>query len=150
VIDGHLIPKGTLFSVSAYAIGHNEEYFPDSYTFKPERWLETGTTSSERQVAAKRMHDAFAVFSTGSRSCAGKPLAYMEMSLVLAKTLWYFDFEAAPGKLGETGGGKPGGPPGRERPEEFQLYDIFTSKHDGPYLMFRPRGELYKDLEADT
>ncbi|KAI3325418.1 cytochrome P450 [Xylariaceae sp. AK1471] len=147
VIDGHVIPKGTLFGVSAYAIHHNEEYFPDAYSFKPERWLDADT-SPEQQAAAKRMHNAFAVFSIGSRSCAGKPLAYMEMSLVLAKTLWYFDFEAASGKLGEVGAGKPGGPPGRNRPGEFQLDDIFTSRHDGPYLIFRPRGELYRDLEA--
>ncbi|KAI0453471.1 cytochrome P450 [Xylaria acuta] len=146
VIDGHVVPKGTLMGVSIYAIHHNEEYFPDSFAFKPERWLAAGTSSSEEEAAAKRMHDAFAAFSTGSRSCAGKPLAYMESSLVLAKTLWYFDFESAPGKLGEVGGGNPDGPPGRSRLDEYQLGDIFTASHDGPYLMFRPRGEHWRDF----
>ncbi|RYC57327.1 hypothetical protein CHU98_g8890 [Xylaria longipes] len=147
VIDGHLVPKGTLMGVSAYAIHHNEEYFPDSFTFKPERWLAAGT-SSEEDAAAKRMHDAFAAFSTGSRACAGKALAYMESTLVLAKTLWYFDFKSAPGNLGEVGGGKPGSPPGRSRPDEYQLEDIFTATHDGPYLMFQARGEQCRDLEG--
>ncbi|KAI1744957.1 cytochrome P450 [Xylaria scruposa] len=147
VIDGHVIPRGTLMGVSTYAIHHNEEYFPDSFAFKPERWLATGT-SSEEEAASKRMHDAFAVFSTGSRSCAGKALAYMESSLVLAKTLWYFDFESVPGELGDVGGGKLGGPPGRSRPDEYQLGDIFTASHDGPYLVFRARGEQWRDLEG--
>jgi hypothetical protein len=95
----------------------------------------------------KSVHDAFAAFSTGSRSCAGKPMAYLESSLILAKTLWYFDFEAATGRLGEVGGGNADGIPGRARPGEFQLEDIFTTMHDGPYLSFSPRGELWKDLE---
>ncbi|KAI0468148.1 cytochrome P450 [Xylaria cf. heliscus] len=149
VIDGHVIPKGTLMGVSTYAIHHNEEYFPDSFAFRPERWLATGTSPDE-QAAAKRMHDAFAVFSTGSRSCAGKSLAYMQSTLVLAKTLWYFDFESAPGKLGEVGGGRLGGPSGRRRPDEYQLEDIFAASHDGPYLKFRTRGEQWRDPEGAT
>lgn len=66
--------------------------------------------------------------------------------MVIAKTLWYFDFEPAPGKLGEVGAGKTEGSLGRTRPDEFQLEDIFTSSHDGPYLMFRPRGEFWREL----
>ncbi|KAI1482304.1 cytochrome P450 [Daldinia eschscholtzii] len=141
VIDGHVIPKGTLFGVSAYAIHHNEAYFPDPFKFKPERWLEGHTPAS------KLAHDAFAAFSVGSRSCPGKSMAYLESSLVLANTLWYFDFEAAPGDLAGIGGGKEGGPSGRTRSGEFQLEDIFTAKHDGPYLVFRSRGEHWKDFE---
>ncbi|KAI0096736.1 cytochrome P450 [Nemania sp. FL0031] len=160
VVDGHVVPKGTLFGVSAYALHHNEAYFPDSFAFKPERWLSPLTSPSksgeekekeqekENNMAAKQAHDAFAAFSTGARSCAGKALAYLESSLVLAKTLWYFDFEAAPGKLGEVGGGKADGAPGRRRRGEFQLQDIFTSRHDGPYLVFRPRGELWREFEG--
>ncbi|KAG4222612.1 hypothetical protein PC116_g28914, partial [Phytophthora cactorum] len=75
VIDGHVIPKGTLFGVSAYAIHHNEAYFPDPFKFKPERWLEGHTPAS------KLAHAAFAAFSVGSRSCPGKPMAYLESSL---------------------------------------------------------------------
>ncbi|KAI0902840.1 cytochrome P450 [Ustulina deusta] len=135
VINGHVIPKGTLFGVSSYALHHNEAFFPDSFAYKPERWLEPRTPGK------KSAYDAFAAFSTGPRSCAGKTMAYLESSLILAKTLWYFDFEAAPSTLGEIGAAK-----GRERAGEFHLEDIFTTRHDGPYLVFRPRGELWKDL----
>ncbi|XXG96064.1 hypothetical protein Hte_002341 [Hypoxylon texense] len=149
IIDGHVIPPGTLFGVSSYAIHHNEEYFPDSYAFKPDRWLESGV-SSEQRAAAKRMYDAFAVFSVGSRSCAGKPLAYAEISIVLAKTMWYFDFEAAKGDIGEVGGGKTDGPAGRGRPGEFQLEDIFTTRHDGPFLVFHPREKEWRGFEVTS
>ncbi|CAJ2503754.1 Uu.00g111480.m01.CDS01 [Anthostomella pinea] len=144
VIDGHVVPKGTIFGVSSYAIHHNEAYFPDPFAFKPERWLE------EHPAGAKHLSNAFAAFSVGARGCAGKAMAYLELRLVLARTLWYFGFEAASGSLGEVGGGRAGGPSGRERPGEFQVEDIFTARHDGPYLVFHPRGELWKELESPS
>lgn len=73
-------------------------------------------------------------------------MAYLEASLVVAKTLWFLDFEPAPGKSGELGAGAPGKVAGRERPEEFQLYDIFSATHNGPNLVFRHRGEFWKAL----
>ncbi|OTB05051.1 hypothetical protein M426DRAFT_57542 [Hypoxylon sp. CI-4A] len=135
VIDGHLIPPGTQIGVCTYAIHHNEEYFPEPFVFKPERW----TTD----ITAGRPSPAFAPFSLGPRSCAGKSLAYQEISITVAKILWYFDFERPAGNLGNIGAGKPGG---RGVPEEFRLYDILTSTHNGPVLSFRTRGELWKEL----
>jgi hypothetical protein len=72
----------------------------------------------------------------------------MEASLVLAKTVWYFDFDRCPDtKLDQVGGGNAGSTIGRERVDEFQLYDKFIAGHDGPYLRFKPRDNLWKDLE---
>ncbi|KAI1074441.1 cytochrome P450 [Whalleya microplaca] len=140
IIDGHAIPRGTHFGVNIYALHHNEEYFPDSFSYKPERWINaTGDLVP---------HEAFAAFLVGSRGCAGKAMAYLEASLVLAKTLWYFDFEAAPGKLGEIGMGNKADKNGRDREGEFQIFDIFTATGDGPYLCFHPRGEHWRDLNA--
>jgi hypothetical protein len=95
------------------------------------------------------MNDAFAAFSIGYRGCAGKAMAYLESSLAVAKTLWYFDFETVLGELGEIGAGKIGDTTGRDRPGEFQLYDIFASDHDGPNLLFRPRGDYWKELAKE-
>lgn len=86
------------------------------------------------------MRDTFVPFSLDPRSCAGKGMAYLETSLVIAKILWYFDFEAASVRLGEVGAGKHGMPGGRGRVDEYQLYDVFVSNHDGPYLVFHQRG----------
>ncbi|OTA98517.1 hypothetical protein M426DRAFT_258565, partial [Hypoxylon sp. CI-4A] len=137
VVDGHVIPRGTKVGVNIYSLHHNEEYFPNPFMYDPDRWLITGD-SDEMVTQRKVMHDAFTPFSVGSRGCAGKPTAYLELSLSLAKILWYYDFETAPGKLGQVGVSHEG---------DFQLYDIFTSSHDGPYLVFRPREAFTEDFD---
>ncbi|KAI0389029.1 cytochrome P450 [Xylariaceae sp. FL0594] len=133
-IDGQVIPPNTQVGVNIYALHHNEKYFPDPFTFKPERWLPSETSAAERE----RMNEAFTPFSIGYRGCAGKPMAYLETSLVIAKTLWHFDFELAPGELGKVGEGVAGRTDGRGRPDEYQLYDVIAGQHDGPYLVFKP------------
>ncbi|TVY84466.1 Cytochrome P450 monooxygenase apf7 [Lachnellula suecica] len=141
VVDGHVIPPGTSLGVNIYSLHHNEDYFPDAFTFRPERWM------TADQAALHRMNSAFNAFSTGPRGCAGKSMAYLEAGMVIAKTLWYFDFETAPGPAGAVGAGRQGKGMGREREGEFQLYDGFTSSHDGPNLVFHTRGDYWKDLE---
>ncbi|ORY58509.1 cytochrome P450 [Pseudomassariella vexata] len=140
IIDGHVIPQGTQFGVNIYTLHHNPEYFPEPYIFRPERWLEGD------EAEKKRRNDAFAAFSIGYRGCAGKAMAYLESSLAVAKTLWYFDFERAAGPEGELGAGKEGDLKGRHRTGEFQLYDIFASDHEGPNLVFKTRGDHWKEL----
>lgn len=140
VIDGHVIKPGTQIGVCTYAIHHNEEYFPDPFSFKPERWMADDATA--------RYNQAFVPFSLGPRSCAGKTLAHLEVGLTMAKTLWYFDFEGPAGKPGDIGGGKIGRSGGRGRPDEFQIYDIFASTFEGPNLTFRPRRDAYEELRA--
>ncbi|KAI0451239.1 cytochrome P450 [Xylaria acuta] len=144
IIDGHVIPRGTQVAVSIYSLHHNTEYFPDPFRFRPERWLED-TVDSE--AAKKAMSDAFAPFLVGSRSCAGKAMAYLEVSLTLAKTLWYIDFEAAAGDSGNLGSEAPARSGGRNRVDEFQLYDRFSAHHQGPNLVFHPRGNFYNELD---
>ncbi|OTB09488.1 hypothetical protein M426DRAFT_316033 [Hypoxylon sp. CI-4A] len=136
VVDGHVIPRGIIVGVNIYSLHHNEEYFPDSFTYRPERWLEVSDPEARR-----RMREAFMPFSVGPRGCAGKSMAYLETGLVIAKAMWYFDFEIAPRGLGNIGTGHAGLGPGREREQEFQLYDVFSAMHDGPYLTFKPRGD---------
>jgi cytochrome P450 len=138
LIDGHPIPEGTIFGVNIYSLHHNEEYFPDPYTFKPERWLPEGSSDEQRRV----MNSAFASFMIGARGCAGKSMAYLEIGATIAKTLFYFDFEQAPGKLGDLGSRSiPAHLTKGEKRDEFAVEDIFTANHDGPYLTFRPRLE---------
>lgn len=138
VIDGHVVPKGTAIGINICALHHNEEYFPDPFSYEPERWL--------GDQGALIHHDAFAAFLAGPRGCAGKAMAYLEASIVLAKMIWYFDFERAQGTLGTVGAGKRGDRHGRHRTNEYQIYDIFTAKCDGPYLTFRPREQQIQDL----
>ncbi|KAI0017200.1 cytochrome P450 [Xylariomycetidae sp. FL0641] len=128
VVDGHPVPRGTLVGVNTYSLHHDAAAFPEPYAFRPERWLGGG------HEAPPPTH-AFAAFSAGYRGCAGKAMAYLESSLVVAKTLWYFDFEAAGGD--DAASGENG---------EFRTQDVFISMHDGPHLLFRPREQALQDL----
>ncbi|RYP01507.1 hypothetical protein DL764_006202 [Monosporascus ibericus] len=133
LVDGHVIPPGTQVGVNAYAIHHNKEYFQEPFEFKPERWF------PESAESRRTNKNAFVPFSVGARGRAGKAMAYLEAGLVIAKALWYFDFEKAPGEIGRIGGAKG-------RPDEYHLRDIVVSVHDGPYLTFRPRSNSVKEL----
>jgi cytochrome P450 len=137
VIDGHVIPPGVEFGVHTFSLHHNEDIFPDAFAFRPERWIKSETPPEEMKV----MQEAFNPFSVGARSCAGKAMAYLESTVVMAKIFWYFDFEAVPGKLGQLGAGGPGMGLGREKADEFQIYDGGTAIRDGPNLILVPRKE---------
>lgn len=145
VVDGHVIQPGTQIGVNTYAIHHNEEYFTNPYDFIPERWLASETPKQQLKV----MRDGFAPFSIGSRGCTGKPMAYLETSLIMAKTIWCFDFELPEGLLGKVGGGRPGNNNGRHLPNEYQIYDVLSAAHDGPCLLFRPREGVEDELAID-
>ncbi|KAG8425884.1 hypothetical protein J3459_008674 [Metarhizium acridum] len=123
VVDGHVIPRGVHVGVNTYSLLHNDEYFPEPFVFKPERWLDAASGQANK--------DAFAPFSLGARGCLGKSVAYMGTSLVIAKTLWHFDFEEC-----SVGGGVQQGRSG----DEFRIRDMFSAVHDGPYLTFREVG----------
>jgi hypothetical protein len=130
---------------------HNEEYFPEPFKFRPERWLgpEDGTSGGvEEEQARAAMRAAFAPFAPGDTGCLGKAIAYHETSLVLAKTLWYFDFEKASGEAGKLGEGRPGRTDGRDKVDEYQLFDLAVADHDGPNLLFIARGEYWKELNG--
>jgi cytochrome P450 len=63
-------------------------HMPDA--FIPERWLPTATNDPSSPFY-KDHRDAVQPFSVGPRSCLGKPLAYNEMRVILARLLWNFD-----------------------------------------------------------
>lgn len=150
IVDGRIIPRGTSVGISPYALLHNEEYFPDPFSYTPERWLDLDPREEETEAektARANMRKAFIPFLVGDRGCAGKTMAYTEASLTLARSLWFFDFEKAPGEKGEIGGGNAGKWKGRGRPDEYQLGDIIVTSHEGPNLVFKKRGDHCKELE---
>jgi len=122
-IDGHSIPAGVEVGVSAYSLHHNSSHFPDSFEYRPERFLD---------VEAEDTLKSFAPFSTGPRACIGRNLAYMEMMIVLARMLLLFDMK----KVDSLGEGGKGEGVGRERKEEYQVRDIFVCKKEGPVVEF--------------
>ena len=150
-VDGELLPQGTIVGTPHYAIHHNPAYFAEPFRFVPERWLvqdggAEGKEAEEEKAAAAAARvalaqSAFCPFSIGPRGCIGKGLAYVEMSIALARLLFMYDLRAARGATNGEGGG-PGAEWGREKVGEFQLRDTFTSLKDGPVVEFRRRSGL--------
>ncbi|ORY03149.1 isotrichodermin C-15 hydroxylase [Clohesyomyces aquaticus] len=87
---GEYLPEGTRIGSRTFAINRSPDYFYESDTFVPERWLPL----SERP---KQYHNdqltASRPFSVGFHSCMGKSLAWVELRLVLCRLLWAFDLD---------------------------------------------------------
>ncbi|KAK7948857.1 uncharacterized protein PG986_009743 [Apiospora aurea] len=91
VVDGDIIPPGTLAGVGTYSLMHNPEYFPEPFSFRAQRWLDEAVEEEDPKAKEARaiMRRAFIPFSLGDRGCAGKALAYSEMSPTVTKTLCF-------------------------------------------------------------
>ncbi|XP_077983279.1 cytochrome P450 2U1-like [Glandiceps talaboti] len=81
----YFIPKGTLVMASFWSVHHDEKYWKEPYTFRPERFLDDNGNVVNR--------DAFLPFSAGPRSCLGKQLAKMIIFLVFVNVLRKFNLE---------------------------------------------------------
>jgi cytochrome P450 len=133
-IEGHHIPAGIDVGVPIYAIHHSPACFPRPFDYLPERWL--------HDPAANPLHSrlpdaqaAFNPFSIGPRGCIGKGLAYVELTVTIARVLYSFDMRLAPGT--DLGAGREDLEPGRNMSSEYQIMDVFASKKEGPILQVR-------------
>lgn len=138
MVDNEYIPKGMEAGTCIYSIHHNPDIYPEPFSFRPERWLLNDESSAPFRGSASPQA-AFTPFSIGSRSCIGKGLAYVELSLTMAKILWDFDFQLTEGAHARVGEGDPRAEYGRHRVDEFQMYDHVTATKSGPYVQFRRR-----------
>ena len=84
---------GAVISLSYYSMGRSEEIWgKDAHEFNPERFLENREPSSFM----------FPAFHAGPRVCLGKPLAFMNMKLVLSMLLTSgLDFKDRDGHSGK-------------------------------------------------
>lgn len=141
-IDGEFIPEGIVVGTPHYTIHHNAAYYPEPFTYRPERWIAGshkdpagGVAVSEGDVATAQ--SAFCPFSVGPRGCIGKGLAYTELSTTIARVLFMYDLRKSAGF--DPAEGNPSLEWGRQRVGEYQLIDQFTSLKDGPMIEFRKR-----------
>ena len=135
-IEEQYLPKGTDVGVSLYCLHHNEEIFTNAFQFKPERWIideKAGVTPE----SIATYESAFVPFSIGVRGCPGKNLAYLELSIVMAKVLFLSDVRAVEGD--DLGAGKADLIWGRRDESHFQTRDVFVSAREGPTVQFKLR-----------
>ncbi|TGJ85578.1 hypothetical protein E0Z10_g3226 [Xylaria hypoxylon] len=83
-----VIPKGTVISMGIYDVSHDETIFPDSFEYRPERWLGNPRSPDGRQLTRYMV-----AFGRGTRSCVGIQLAYAELYIGLATLFRRFSFE---------------------------------------------------------
>ncbi|KAL4866207.1 hypothetical protein BDV12DRAFT_173276 [Aspergillus spectabilis] len=83
-----VIPARTPISMTIPFLNHDEEIFPDSKSFVPERWLDSPKTKN-----GSPLERYFVGFGKGTRSCLGINLAWCELYLVFASFFRFFAFE---------------------------------------------------------
>ncbi|KAL1616073.1 hypothetical protein SLS56_011554 [Neofusicoccum ribis] len=85
VVDGKVVPPGTLVGMSAYTMHYDPGIWgSDAKSFNPARWLGPD---------AKHLETHICTFSKGSRQCIGINVAYAEITITLAHLFRKFKME---------------------------------------------------------
>lgn len=89
ILNGDYVPAGTIVAIPIYAASRSPRNWAEPTSFIPERWLgEDARFNNDKRHASQP-------FSFGPRNCIGRNLAYVEMKLIIARLVWYFDIENA-------------------------------------------------------
>ncbi|KAG4255729.1 hypothetical protein FPRO03_04677 [Fusarium proliferatum] len=85
VIDGKVVPPGTVVGMSAYTMNTDPQIWgQDAHSFNPARWLGPN---------AKELETHMCTFSKGARQCIGINVAYAEATIALAHFFYNFKME---------------------------------------------------------
>ena len=79
-VDGIFVPEGTQIGTDCYCLQHNESFFSNPFAYRPGCWV-VDENSGVSAVEVARAESAFSPFSTGTRACVGKNLAYIELAI---------------------------------------------------------------------
>ncbi|RDX48972.1 cytochrome P450 [Lentinus brumalis] len=102
LIDGTVIPKGTIVGVPTFAIHHDKEKYPDSHTFDPFRFARLRAqdgNETKHQLSTTALD--WVGFGHGRQSCPGRFFAASELRAVLAYIVMNYDLKL------EGGGPRP-------------------------------------------
>ncbi|MCJ1316346.1 hypothetical protein MMC15_001667 [Xylographa vitiligo] len=93
-VCGYFLPENTHVTVNPSALAFNDKNFARSTSFLPDRYLPDSLRPIEFAADQRSNQQPFGL---GPRNCIGKAMAWAEMRVVLAKMVWTFDLEPAPG-----------------------------------------------------
>ena len=127
------LPAGVIVGTCIYSIQHHADYVVEPFTYDPSRWLKEGH-AQDREA----LQSVFNPFSLGNRSCMGKPLVYMELSIAVARLVFEYDMRLAADQKVDTEVAEDI-KKGRRRADEYQVQDWFLSNNFGPHAEFRVR-----------
>ncbi|KAI9686867.1 MAG: hypothetical protein M1822_002620 [Bathelium mastoideum] len=149
-IGEDFFPAGTDVGVPHYSVHHNPEIFKNPYKFDPERWRAQPTEPGAR-ADLRALQSAFCAFSQGPRDCIGKRMAYMEMTIVLARLVWLYEMRLA-SSAGDGSGSIQDNPnddsthqpnaldaESELKRRDWATIDKFVSEVHGPWVQFRAR-----------
>ncbi|KAJ7890054.1 cytochrome P450 [Mycena olivaceomarginata] len=88
--QGYTIRKGTMVISSIWNMHHNEDEFPNSYAFDPDRWLSKEPGAGDTADSLGQGHYGF-----GVRKCPGHHLATKSTWIAVVRVLWAFNIEPA-------------------------------------------------------
>ncbi|KAJ7650630.1 cytochrome P450 [Roridomyces roridus] len=94
--QGIYLPAGTVIAGQAYSSHRREDIFPDPLVFRPERWLKE-IDGKQTLYEDPEMLAAYWPFGIGLRGCIGRPLAEMELHMIIATVVRRFKIKPAPG-----------------------------------------------------
>ncbi|CCO33754.1 Benzoate 4-monooxygenase [Rhizoctonia solani AG-1 IB] len=86
-VSGQMFKAGSIVSVPSYTTHRSHVWGSDASEFRPERWLEDSSGTFNKY---------FVPFSVGTRSCVGRNLAYMNVTLIAAALFHRYSVEALP------------------------------------------------------
>ncbi|XP_071444239.1 cytochrome P450 315a1, mitochondrial [Hetaerina americana] len=116
-MGGYNVPAGNLILISVYSSGRDPQYFPDPEKFWPERWLRAdakeqphnnglegddvskacpmsqGKGPVQKPYLGVSSPYASLPFGLGVRSCIGKKIAEMQMSMTISKLVNHFHMD---------------------------------------------------------
>ena len=92
-VGQYVIPSGSIILMSPWVMQHDARYYPEPYTFDPERW--------RGEAREARPKFSYFPFGGGPRVCIGEQFAWMEGVLLIATIAQKWKMRLAPGQLVE-------------------------------------------------
>lgn len=93
---GYRIPKGSIIIANAWAMLHDETFYPDPFAFNPDRFMKDGKLNPAMK------DPTHAAFGFGRRTCPGRYMAFSAIWIAVASIVATFDIMKAVDENGQT------------------------------------------------